>query len=188
MRQVDTGDCALSFRSVLPLKQTPLLPTFLATFSTQSLDSLSASYHNYVDLQVRAGTTAQHDTIITYGYDDEFNSVEQREIQTLRVPIIESVWLGSPQLSDLLPTTFFYQFHTAQHGDTISMSTTSTPTRSVSFQHTDVPWQLHVDFTRWPSAWTYGPFQTLKDNDVKVSISAKASSAHTMDIQGQVTY
>ncbi|UII25166.1 hypothetical protein LVD15_17880 [Fulvivirga maritima] len=58
---------------------------FTINHVTLSGEKLNSYYRNGIDLQI-AGTTVQQDTIINYEYNDDFEKVEQKEINTSRVP------------------------------------------------------------------------------------------------------
>lgn len=96
------------------------------------IDSVENFVGSYAALQVRSGSVAQRDTVITYTYDDNFEMTEQQEIQETLVPNIQFQVQASPHLMGYLPEKLFYTFHKWQGQEMIHMATAkeerSTPT------------------------------------------------------------
>lgn len=81
---------------------TPFLKSYKLNDITIPLDSLAKNYEGYLDLRV-AGTAIQHDTIITYDYNDDFEKVEVKTVSESEVPGVNVVLRGkAANMMDLL--------------------------------------------------------------------------------------
>src|SRR5690606_12065089 len=104
-------DAFIALWSNLPLRETPFIPHSLPSFSDLDPKTLALQTFDYVDVLVRSGTTAQHDSIISYEYDEDFSSTEKIEIQESSVLVIVGVWKGGMPLAAALPGALYYQFN-----------------------------------------------------------------------------
>ena len=178
----------LSFWNTLPLALTPGLSKALAQFSAVDSELLQANSHNYLDLFIGQKSTMQQDTILSYDYDEDFNTVEKQEIQQNEVPQLQSAWKGSAQLPSLLPTTLFYQLHPFNFADLTVLSTSTTKPASPKWILADSPLQLSIAFEQLPESWTGGILRTLQQKKVKLSLNGNIMNKNTLHIQGKVSY
>ncbi|MFD2744145.1 MULTISPECIES: hypothetical protein [Sphingobacterium] len=78
---------------------------------------------NYWELQWKDDAVLQADTIISYDYDENFEMVEQRALQTETVPYLSLSFKASPHLMSYLPEKMFYKFYKQQSGQLLKLTT-----------------------------------------------------------------
>ncbi|TYR33354.1 hypothetical protein FXV77_18030 [Sphingobacterium phlebotomi] len=178
----------LSFWSTLPLAQMPFITKFLTVFSDIDEANLIDNSYGYTDLFINNSMTTQRDTIVVYDYDEDFNSVERKEIQETRVPVMENVWKGNDQLAALLPNKLFYNFNKTLTDSLILLSTNEQVEFSPNFVTASSPFHFLVDFSNIPNAWNGPIFRSLQRRDVKVNVTTSVSDRHTLGIEGNISY
>ncbi|MBL6448633.1 hypothetical protein JMN32_20140 [Fulvivirga sp. 29W222] len=96
----DTGTSLhLGFSGNVPAQ---FLKSYNINSITIPLDSLARDYGGYFDLKV-TGNTIQHDTIITYDYNDDFEKVEVKTVNKTKVPGVRVLIKGKANhMLDLL--------------------------------------------------------------------------------------
>jgi len=135
MRKIVPGDY-LSLR--LAMKPASFL--FKKKYSIKEFDidtdSLLHNFSGYIDMTI-SGFTNQVDTIVTYGYDDNFEKKEQRTVVAVQVPDIEITAKADPALlnylqrqniataTQVINRDFFplYKFTIKQDGPTLVLNT-----------------------------------------------------------------
>ncbi|SMG27664.1 hypothetical protein [Sphingobacterium psychroaquaticum] len=183
IRQLQPTTDVLTFWSTLPFEETPLL----ARISALALGNETASMKaDYIDIQVSPQSTTQQDTIISYGYDDNFNSIETSEIRTLTVPKVSYTWRGTIKNKVQLPSKFFYNFYRTEV-DNYEINSTSRDSEQQQFISTESPIFLAVDFGRWPNSWSMGLFETWKASRLKVHIDSRIKEGRTLTINGHAS-
>ncbi|PRD56280.1 hypothetical protein C5749_03160 [Sphingobacterium gobiense] len=178
----------LSFWSELPLAQTPVITKFLSAVSGIEEIKLINNSYGYTDLFIGNNMIMQQDTIVVYDYDEDFNSIERKEIQEISVPLIESVWKGNEQLAFSLPNKLFYKFSKTYTDSLILLSTDERVEFSPTFERTSSPFYLLVDFENIPSSWDGSIVRSLQQRDAKIEISTLSSNRITLEIDGCITY
>src|SRR5690606_40071303 len=108
-RNSDTSIVFNWLQSSLHITEKSSILKTLSIFSTIEPDRCAANTYSYTDLLVSSESTLQHDTVIMYDYDINFNRIEKTEIQEITVPIIENTWKGNQQFATSLPTKLFYR-------------------------------------------------------------------------------
>lgn len=184
IRKLDTTNNILSFWSSLPLAEFPALGQFLGKYASLDKDSLATSYGGYMDIEVKAGSSMQTDTILTYEYDDSFNAIEQKEIRQTAVPNIIHVWNNANGIAQFLPDNMFYQFHKKETEGYVINSTMDIETISLNQVSSTHPFFLQVDFTNWPDQWTLGPINKLKEQKLKLNLQGERKADNSIHIKG----
>jgi len=187
-RAFNANDIALLFWSQLPISSIPLLTEALSHFSNTVAGDKASSQPRYMDLLVRQQTVSQQDTIITYDYDEDFNSVETSAIQEIQVPMIESVWQGDSTFAQQLPDKMFYKFNKEVNGQHIFLSTDANPHKDIKFAKKDALLALVMDFNYWPSTWLIQPFKSLQQQALQANIKITAKDEKLMEIKGELRY
>lgn len=189
LRSLALDSSALVFRSALPTLNAQIAQTILNRFSEQENTNLIADDIDYIDVQVHNKLVVQEDSIISYDYDENFNTVEKIAVQQTNVPLIESVWKGTSALHKQLPEKLFYIFNRAAQDSLVLLSTATSPSASnLSFTPSDTVVQVDVDFTQWPSTWALGPFKTLQNQSVKLKTEMTRDSSAYIKISGHIIY
>lgn len=178
----------LSFWSMLPLAQTPVITNFLSAVSGIEETKLIDNSYGYTDLFIGNNMIMQQDTIVVYDYDEDFNSIERKEIQEISVPLIESVWKGNEQLVFSLPNKLFYKLSKTYTDSLILLSTDGRVEFSPTFETTSSPFYLLVDFKNIPGSWNGSIVRSLQQRDAKIEISTSSSDRITLEIDGCITY
>lgn len=183
VRQLRPNTDVLTFWSTLPFKETPLLARISALVLGDETASMQA---DYIDIQVSPQSTTQQDTIISYGYDDNFNSVETSEIRTLTVPTVSYTWRSTAKNNVQVPSKFFYNFYRTEV-DNYEINSTSQDSEQQQFISTESPIFLAVDFGRWPKSWSIGVFETWKASRLKVHLDSRLKEGRTLTINGHAS-
>lgn len=186
-RILTEDDAFITLRSNLPLRETPFIPHSLASFSDLDPKTLALQTFDYVDVLVRSATTVQHDTIISYDYDEDFNSIEKKEIQESSVPVIESLWKGGTPLAAALPGKLFYQFNKYITDSLILLSTKQDKEFTPTFASTSSPFSLKVDFRHLPSSWDQ-LFAPLRRKSFQITLETVVVNPNRLDLSGQIQY
>lgn len=187
-RKPDMTSPFLSFWSSLPLSQTPLITGFLSDFSGVDETALTDHAQDYVDLFVYQHTTFQKDTVVVYDYDEDFNSIEKKEIQETPVPIVRSVWKGDEQLLRILPDKMFYRFNKTRTDSLLLLSTEENGEFAPGFVATDIPFHIQLDFSQIPSFWLTEQFRSFQEREIKVDIGTSVLNSNTLGIKGEIRY
>ncbi|WP_028297544.1 hypothetical protein [Olivibacter sitiensis] len=95
---------------------------FLAKYSIPA-DTLTRYFGGYLDAEWKANWLEQQDTVITYGYDDNFEKTEQKEIRNTKVPEFYVRMKASPHLANYIPKQVVYQLHFNKRADTLTYGT-----------------------------------------------------------------
>ncbi|UIR57500.1 hypothetical protein LZQ00_06690 [Sphingobacterium sp. SRCM116780] len=188
VRKIDTNNQTLTFWNMLPLKEIPALSYLIRKYTGLDQESLQASYGNYFDLEIKPELIIQQDTVISYTYDDNFNAVEQKQIQNVHVPYLVHTWKYSKSLDEVLPDRMFYKFHKKQMNQYLVNSTSTILPKQVNQERTAYPFYCFIDFEKWPEPWMISPFTLLKDKKVKVCIHTELKNINVLSIKGYVTY
>lgn len=178
----------ISFWSNLPLAQTPFITKFLSAFAAIEAEKLVDNAYGYVDVYVSADMTQQRDTVITYDYDEDFNSIAKTEIQETNVPVIESAWKGNEKLTTVLPEKLFYRLNKQASDSLVILSTKEDTGFSPMFITASNPFRLVVDFRNVPAFWTKGILQSLQQKALQIDIGMSAINQRTLDITGGIQY
>lgn len=86
-------------------------------------DFLMKSYGNYADVEWKKGEVLQKDTIITYEYDDNFESIEKETIVEEAIPNLTFTLSGNNDSFTQLPDQFFYKLSKRIEGEYMVLST-----------------------------------------------------------------
>lgn len=187
-RAIRQDDVALLFYSQLPISSTPYIAEVLSKFSDVVAEDLANEQPRYMDLLIRQQTVFQQDTIITYDYDENFNSVETHAIQHVEVPLIESVWQGDGAFAQQLPNKMFYNFNKHVVGRHILLSTGTNSLKDLKFEKKNALLTLMMDFNHWPNAWLIEPLKTLQQKGLKLSLKGTSKGERIMQIDGELRY
>lgn len=187
-REPEINDLFISFSSNLPLPETSFITKFFSTFASIEADELVGNAYDYVDVYVSADLTRQQDTVIVYDYDEDFNSIEKKEMQEIKVPVIESAWKGSEQLAAALPEKLFYRLHRYASDSLVILSTKEDAEFSTTFRPSSSPFQLAVDFRNIPVSWTNDILRSLRQQALQIDIESSALSQRTLGITGRIRY
>lgn len=187
MRKRETNDSFISLWSSLPLTEIPFITRLLSILSDVEPNILLNNASDYVDVLVGSGTTIQQDTIITYDYDEDFNSVEKKEIQEISVPIIESAWKGNAQLVTALPEKLFYRFYKHVTDSLVLLSTKEDVEFTPLFITASGPFQLQVDFRNLPLSWN-NMLRPLQEKAFQIAIETSVVDKNTLGISGSIGY
>src|SRR5690606_6431867 len=139
------------------------------------------------DLFISTDITTQQDTIITYDYDADFNSVEKKEIQEIHVPVIENVWKGDTQLAAALPEKLLYRFYKDVQDSLIILSTKKDPEFTPLFVSAASPFHLTVDFRNLPSSWN-NMLHPLQEQAFQIAVETSIIEKKTLGITGSIRY
>ena len=164
-----------------------------------SIDSLVQPLNGTLNFSI-AGTTAQRDTIITYGYDDNFEKVAQKSVQEKRVPLI-NFNLGKKDTSKLkdyfyntgtldsnsvLKAFPLYQFTVKETPRSINFSTSKNQLVSTE-KKSSYLFQVKADFKELQEtldlANTRKVFELLK----QVNLYAWQEKDNSISIEGKLT-
>lgn len=184
----DTTNQTALFWSLLPLRETPILSALMRKYTGLNDQMLDSSYGNYFDLQIKADYTIQRDTSISYVYDDNFNSIEEKQVKELSVPSITHIWKYNPALAVALPEKMFYQFHKKQIKNYLVNTTVSTFPEQVQSKKTPYPFYCFIDFGTWPDTWMELPVGKLKERKVKVTLKTIPESKSLLSLKGHISY
>lgn len=185
IRDIDTTQQILTFWNVLPAEETPLLTTFINSYTTLKPGQLE---DDYFDLQISSQYSLQKDTSIAYTYDDDFNMMEEIQINEINVPTITQAWKYNKILEASLPDALFYKFQKKQVGQYLISSTAEIlPTRAEP-QQTLYPLYFFVNFEDWPESWSISILKRLKEKKVKATLNATQEDIKTLTLKGKVTY
>lgn len=188
-RKTDMDKLFLSFWNTLPLAEIPLFTDFLSTYTNDIIaDSLSASCDGYMDMFISSETSTQHDTIIVYDYDENFNSIEKKEIQEIHVPMMESVWKGNQQLATLLPDKLYYTWNKTVTDSVVLLSTATPIEFQPIFSPTSSPFRLSIDCNHMPNSWSGTLSRSLKQRNMNLDIVTAMLDHHTLEITGRVNF
>lgn len=110
------------------------------------VDTLTQFYGGYMDVQWRKKDVLQTDSIITYDYDEDFNSIEKKELREEAVPNLVFTFKASPHLGDYLPQKMFYKFYKTITDDQIGLSTDLQLKNAYSYTISDTP--IFVSYQR----------------------------------------
>lgn len=182
-----TENTFLSFWNALPLKEIPWMTSALNKFAAIDTDLL-AQNANYCDLFISEQTTTQTDTIVAYEYDDDFNSIETKQVQQISVPIIQSAWKGSQELETILPETLFYKFYKQSFKDIYYLSTDTLSRKKTVWNAHNSSLGLAINFDKLPQAWQNGILSILKNKQTKISIQGKLVDNKKIELQGEIQY
>ncbi|NQD71189.1 hypothetical protein HP439_10695 [Sphingobacterium shayense] len=188
VRDIDTLRQTLTFWSILPLQETPILAYLMQKYTGLDRQQLDSNYGNYFDLQVKSDSVVQNDSSIIYTYDDEFNALEELQVQQHNVPNIVHAWKCKEVLQASLPDKMFYRFHKEDRGTYFVNSTLDSLTTSVSSKETPFPFYCFVDFQTWPGQWDISLFKTLKAHNLKARIITQKKNKRTLSIKGEILY
>jgi GR25 family glycosyltransferase involved in LPS biosynthesis len=188
IRAMDTTNQTLTFWSLVHLKDIPILTHLMNKYTGLNEAQLAQNYSNYFDLQIKADPTTQRDTSITYEYDEDFNAVEAKKIQELRVPHIIQAWKYNKSLEESLPNNMFYQFHKMKAGQYLLQTTSDNFINQIESKPTSYPFYCFIDFKTWPEEWTLSLFKNLKDNKVQATIMTTLQDQKKLSIKGQINY
>ncbi len=189
VRTFTQDNVALLFWSQLPISSMPSVPQTLSKFSS-AINDTAYDKPRYMDLLICQQTVSQQDTIITYDYDENFNSIEKSTIQDIQVPLIESVWQSDSAFAQQLPDKMFYKLHKYQRDKVIILSTQDHLANAPTFEKNRDAYlfMLRLNFANWPESWSFGPFKFLQMRQVKAIVSAIAENTHQMEIKGKICY
>lgn len=188
VRKMDTTNQIVTFWSLLPLHDVPVLSQLISKYTGLDQEQLKKNYANYLDLQIKTDSIIQKDSSIAYTYDDDFNAIEEIEIKEMAVPYIIHTWKYNAALAASLPAKMFYQFHKT-HIDTYLLNTTSElPPDRTQNERTQHPFYCFIDFKAWPEKWTISPFSRLKDNKVRAKLTTTFLDKNILAIKGEITY
>lgn len=178
----------LSFWSILPLAQAPIITNFLSAVSGIEETKLINDSYGYTDLFIGNNMIMQQDTIVVYDYDEDFNSIERKETQEISVPLIESVWKGNEQLAFSIPNKLFYKFSKTYTDSVILLSTDERVEFSPTFETTSSPFRVMADFKNTPSSWNSSIVKSLQQHDVKINITTSVLDSNILEIDGHISY
>ncbi|MBD1434395.1 hypothetical protein H8B06_16300 [Sphingobacterium sp. DN00404] len=187
IRKQETNNSFMSLWSTLSPTETPFIIRSLSIFSDVEPDMWVNHSYDYVDLFISSDITTQQDTIVTYDYDADFNSVEKKEIQEIPVPVIENVWKGDAQLAAALPEKLFYRFYHNIRDSLIILSTKKDTQFTPLFVDTSSPFQLKVDFRHLPSSWN-NMLRPLQEQAFQIAVETSIVDKNTLGISGSIRY
>lgn len=182
------ADLFLLFWSTLSLEQMPTFTKYISVLSGIEETILKDNSYGYTDLVIRNRMTTQKDTIVVYDYDEDFNSIEKKEIQETSVPVIESVWKGNVPLASLLPDKVFYKLNKTHTDTVILLSTDKRGEFPPTFVATAIPFHIQVDFSNTPDSWNGQILTWLHQRAVKVNIETSLKDNKTLKINGDIYY
>lgn len=186
VRDMDTTKQALIFWNVLPFSEVPVLAAMMHKFT--ALDENVVNSTDYFDLQISDDTVLQQDTAIAYAYDEDFNVIEQLQVNESTVPRIVHSWRYNKLVAEEMPNALFYKFHKKRVGEFLLNSTSASFPDRVNNKQTKHPLYLYIDFERWPTTWEASIFSRLKDAKVKARIRTTPQNKRTLFIKGDITY
>jgi hypothetical protein len=186
-RKLETNNSFISLWSTLPLIETPFIIKSISSFSGVEPDILVNNAYHYVDLFVSSDITVQQDTVITYDYDEDFNSVEKKEIQEISVPVIENAWKGNAQLATALPEKLFYRFYKNVTDSLMVLSTKEDTQFTPLFVTASSPFQLKVDFRYLPLSWN-NMLRPLHEQAFQITVETSIVDRNTLGIRGNIRY
>ncbi|KGE12997.1 hypothetical protein [Sphingobacterium deserti] len=187
VRKMDSEDMALMLWSRLPLQDIPAIYKTIARFSGQDADGLRGDPPNYLDLLIRRQLVEQQDSIISYEYDEDFNSMETNVLQTVNVPLIESLWQGKTDLAQQLPDKFFYKLYKHQQADALMLTTKKSVEHNISYQESPYIFMLCLRMVNWPDNWLIAPFNTMQQAGVEATLRATAVGENGIKIAGEIS-
>lgn len=187
MRQRETSNAFIWLQSSLPIAETPFILKTLSIFSTIEPDRCAANTYSYTDLLVSSESTLQHDTVIMYDYDINFNRIEKTEIQEITVPIIENTWKGNQQFATSLPNKLFYRFHKQMTDSLVLLSTKTDTELPSSFVTAPGPFYVTVDFRHLPPSWKRGRLHTLQEQGLQINIKTSVIDENRLGITGTIS-
>ncbi|WP_437918921.1 hypothetical protein [Sphingobacterium sp. LRF_L2] len=189
-RSIAIQDKAVIFSNSLPLSGFPLLKTAMHQFLGIDSATLTTENIDYMDFTVTNRETLQPDTIITYDYDENFNSVEKKEIRQIPVPLIEGIWKADEMVGKKFPNKIFYTLYQSSQNGFTSYSTDETSLQKISYTMNEnaSPLQLYLNFSNWPEAWSIGTLRHLKESNLHVTIQTNLESSNQIAIKGYIGY
>ncbi|GHE32824.1 hypothetical protein [Sphingobacterium griseoflavum] len=183
-------DAPVAFWSRYPLMVLPSLRHSLANLLNLNVENLQSHKLPYLDLLVHKSTVQQQDTIISYDYDEDFQSVETTHIQSIEVPHIASFWQIDDTLARSLPQNMFYKLYKYPQAGGTLLSTLDHAVKRPAFE--EIPngnvLMLQLDFNTWPTSWSFNHLNTLKRWQVQVNVKAKTADSNSLQIEGEVCY
>lgn len=185
IRDIDTTQQILTFWNVLPRQEVPLLTTFINSYTTLKPEQLE---NNYFDLQINSQYSLQKDTSIAYTYDDDFNMMEEIQINEVSVPTITQAWKYNEVVEASLPNTFFYKFQKKQIDQYLISTTSDIFPAQAKPKQTLYPLYFSVNFEDWPDSWNISILKRLHEKKVKATLKAKREDIKTLIIDGRITY
>ncbi|MFD2598883.1 hypothetical protein ACFSQ3_07945 [Sphingobacterium corticis] len=141
---------------------------------------------NYFEMQWKAGTVMQSDTVVTYDYDDNFEMVEKQELREEAVPNLTLSLMASPHLLTYLPEKMFYKFNRGQNGQLLELSTSPTSLKTprpfvendahfvLKYREPNLSEQQHLPIPTWLQIYR------------SVDITGESTKAHTIRISGEM--
>ena len=185
MRDMDTTKQTLTFWNLLPLSEIPVLSHLLNKYTGMNLEQLNS---NYFDFQVNDDYILQKDSAISYMYDDDFNVIEQTQVQEVTVPSITYSWRSNALLEAALPDTMFYKVQKKRIDQYLINTTLETFPNQVTSKQTLHPLYFFIDFERWPETWNVSVFKKLKEKKVKVRMTTTLQAKNELSINGQISF
>ncbi len=186
VRDMDTLKQTVTFWSVLPLQEAPILARVIQKYTGLDAQQLGTSYQNYVDLQVNNDSVAQIDSSIIYAYDDEFNPIEEVQVQQQQVPSILHAWKSDSTLQVALPDKMFYSFHKKDMGEYFISTTLDSFPPQTSSKQTPYAVYCYVDFKTWPEQWTIPLLRIFKEQNMQTRFVAQRQDRRTLLIEGDI--
>jgi|GEM_PF-1926424 len=187
MWQRERNNAFIWLQSSLPASETPFILKTLSVFSPIEPDRWAPNMYSYTDLLVSSDTTVQQDTIITYDYDENFNTIEKKEIRKITVPVIESTWQGNQQLATLLPDRLFYRFYKQATDNRVLLSTKTDTAPHSSFVAAPGPFLVSIDFRHLPTSWKLGELQSLHEQAFQIDIETSILDKNRLGITGMIS-
>lgn len=187
-REINSDNAAFMLWSNLPLREMPLLSDLLKRFFPDQGSTIIDMAPGYFDILVSKEQVRQQDTIVSYDYDENFNSVEKKELQDKHVPLMEIAWKAGNGPTEALPNKMFYHWYRHQQDELLILSTRQESKKTGRMRPAKELLQLAVEMENWPEQWNVPFFEKLQRQQVKALIHAKPETDGLIKIKGEISY
>lgn len=188
IRRIDEKSNALIFWSSLYWDEMPRLAPFFEKFLNINTEQIAQSYKNYMDFVIKTKTVVQKDTVISYDYDENFNSIAKEEVQKTQVPLIEFTLKGEKEFLQTIPQEIFYNFYKTSKGQFQLHSTEQGTLKTLKFEQNKMPFYFYTDFTLWPTISRVGAIAYLVQEKVKIEIQTSVKSKKELKIKAKIDF
>ena len=188
IRLIDKTSNALIYWNSLYWDEVPVLTPLFERFLHINAEQINQSYKNYMDFVVKTKTVEQKDTIISYDYDENFNSITKEEVQITQVPLIEFTLKSEKELLQAIPQEIFYNFYKTNKGQFQLHSTEQDTLDRLKIEKSPMPFYFYTDFSLWPTISHVGAIAYLAQEKVKIEIQTSVKSKKELKIKAKIDF
>lgn len=174
------------FNAYINIDMRSILNTFKSFFDKQSLakDLLIDSFTGYADVQLKKGDVLQQDTIITYEYTDDFETIERESIQEQKVPNLIFTIKGGEDLNNVIPNKIYYKGFKKYENGYVILSTSEANSSSIELINSEyflnIQYQYDESFSKYYSSYP-------KLNEIEsISVTGKSTDDSRSIFEGEL--